>query len=108
MWKEQRKDIPSQKHGWHHTHTAAGQDQAPTTSHSHTDTRVPLSSQGCAAGQECRRHRERAQADDPLHFPEDFDPPLLFKLSSRKSSRFTAQTGRGHSKNSWLGKVLAA
>lgn len=74
--------------------------QTPTTSHSHTDTRVPLSSQGCAAGQECRRHRERAQADDPLHSPEDFDPLLLFKLPSRKSSGFTAQTGKGHSKSS--------
>lgn len=35
-WKEQRKDTPSQKHGWHHTHAAAGQDPSPHSTHSHT------------------------------------------------------------------------
>lgn len=70
--------------------------------------RVPLSSQERAAGQECSRDRERAQAEDPLRFPEDFDPLLLFKLSGRKSSGFTAQKRRGHSKNCRLRKVLAA
>lgn len=72
--------------------------QAPTVPHSHPSMVVPLSFQGCAAGQECGRRRERAQANHPSRFPEDFDPLVLFKLSGRKSSRFTAQTGRRHNK----------
>lgn len=64
--------------------------RAPTAPHSHPGTRVPLGCRERAAGQECGRHRERAHANHPSGFPEDFDPPVLFKLSGRKSSWFTA------------------
>lgn len=69
--------------------------QAPTAPHSHPGTQVPLGCRGCAAGQECGRHRERAQANHASHFPEDFDPPVLFKLSGGKKQPVHSSDGEG-------------
>ena len=108
--REQCKDIPS-----HRSHAAARHDPSPQKAPLPPRHAVPFGCWGRAAGQECGRHRERAQANHPSCLPEDFDPWCFSSSPADKAGKAAGSQlgwGGGTIKNpsrelGQLGKVLA-